>query len=196
MTVIQIAVFVARLQQDQSKLEKAASGPMSVCTHIKPGNLMFRLLFILFLLIPLIEIFFLIQVGQVIGAGWTIFLVVATAVIGAFLLRLQGFQTLHRAQTSMSRGEIPAIEMLEGLCLLVSGALLLTPGFFTDTMGFLLLIPPMRQALITQMLKNSQVIFSRRGSAGFYHQSHYSSRRDDDIIEGEVVDEDDPRHLR
>lgn len=158
---------------------------------------MFRLLFVLFLIVPLIEIFFLIQVGQVIGAGWTIFLVVATAVIGAFLLRLQGFQTLHRAQTSMARGELPATEMLEGLCLLISGALLLTPGFVTDALGFLLLTPPVRQLLIKQLLKNSQVIFSGRTTGGFYQQrSYHSSRRDDDIIEGEVVDEDDPRHLR
>ncbi len=155
---------------------------------------MFRFLFILFLLVPLVEIFFLIQVGQVIGAGWTIFLVVATAVIGAFLLRLQGFQTLHRAQTTLQQGQLPATEMMEGLCLLVSGALLLTPGFVTDTMGFLLLVPPMRQLLIGKMLKNSQFIFSRTGT-GFHYQSRHSSRRDEDIIEGEVVDEDDPRHL-
>ena len=156
---------------------------------------MFRILFLLFLVVPLVEIFFLIQVGQVIGAGWTIFLVVATAVIGAFLLRLQGFQTLQRAQTSMARGEIPAMEMLEGLCLLVSGALLLTPGFVTDTLGFLLLVPPVRQIMIGQMLKNSQMIFSRRSSAHF--QQRYSDsgkRRDESVIEGEVVD-DDPRHL-
>ncbi len=157
---------------------------------------MFRLLFLLFLVIPLIEIFFLIQVGQVIGAGWTIFLVVATAVLGAFLLRLQGFQTLQRAQASMSRGEIPAIEMMEGLCLLVSGALLLTPGFVTDSIGFALLIPPLRQMLILQMMKNSQVIFSRTGNTHFYRQSRHSSHQSDDIIEGEVVDEDDPRHLK
>lgn len=158
---------------------------------------MFRLLFVLFLIVPLVEIYFLIQVGQVIGAGWTVFLVVATAVIGAFLLRLQGFQTLHRAQTSMAQGQLPATEMLEGLCLLISGALLLTPGFVTDTLGFLLLTPPVRQALIKQMLKNSSVIFKGRSSAGFYQQRSYrSSSQDNDIIEGEVVDEDDPRHLR
>jgi len=167
---------------------------MSFITFIKLVTPMFRFLFILFLLVPLVEIFFLIQVGQVIGAGWTIFLVVATAVIGAFLLRLQGFQTLHRAQTTLQQGQLPATEMMEGLCLLVSGALLLTPGFVTDTMGFLLLVPPMRQLLIGKMLKNSQFIFSRTGT-GFHYQSRHSSRRDEDIIEGEVVDEDDPRHL-
>ena len=152
---------------------------------------MFKLLFILFLLVPLVEIFFLIQVGQVIGAGWTIFLVVATAVIGAFLLRLQGFQTLHRAQRTMQQGQLPATEMLEGLCLLVSGALLLTPGFVTDTMGFLLLMPPVRQLMIAQMLKNSQFVFKTRGT-GF----HYQSQDQHHTIDGEIVDDDDSHHLR
>lgn len=158
---------------------------------------MFRFLFLIFLVIPLVEIYFLIQVGQVIGAVWTIFLVVATAVLGAFLLRLQGFQTLQRAQASMARGEIPAKEMLEGLCLLVSGALLLTPGFVTDSLGFLLLLSAVRQAMIVYLLKNNQMLFSGRGSAHFYQQrSHTSSARDDSVIEGEVVDEDDSHHLR
>lgn len=152
---------------------------------------MFKLLFILFLLVPLVEIFFLIQVGQVIGAGWTISLVVATAVIGAFLLRLQGFQTLHRAQRTMQQGQLPATEMLEGLCLLVSGALLLTPGFVTDTMGFLLLMPPVRQLMIAQMLKNSQFVFKTR-STGFYYQSQDQHH----TIDGEIVDDDDSHHLR
>jgi len=158
---------------------------------------MFRFLFLLFLVIPLVEIFFLIQVGQVIGAGWTIFLVVGTAVLGAFLLRLQGFQTLQRAQTNMARGQLPAKEMLEGLCLLVSGALLLTPGFVTDTLGFLLLTPPVRQLLITQLAKNSQLFFTSRMSSGFYQQRSGSAHQNDDtVIDGEVVDDDDPQHLR
>jgi UPF0716 protein FxsA len=158
---------------------------------------MFRFLFLLFLVIPLVEIYFLIQVGKVIGAGWTIFLVVGTAVLGAFLLRLQGFSTLQRAQTVMARGELPAVEMLEGLILLISGALLLTPGFVTDTFGFLLLIPPVRQSLIRQILKNSQIIFRQHGSAHFrQHRSSPSPHDDSSIIEGEVVDDDDPHKLR
>lgn len=157
---------------------------------------MFRLLFVLFLIVPLIELFFLIQVGQVIGAGWTIFLVIATAVIGAFLLRMQGFQTFHRAQTTIKRGEMPAMEMLEGLFLLISGAMLLTPGVVTDTLGFLLLVPAIRQLLITQMLKNRQFIFSSRRTAGFTHQTFYRSHYHEDVIEGEVIDDDEPRHLR
>jgi len=95
----------------------------------------FRYLFLLFLLVPLVEIYFLIQVGKVIGAGWTVFFVVFTAVLGAALLRVQGLSTLNRVQRSLERGRLPAVELLEGLMLLVAGALLLTPGFVTDAIG-------------------------------------------------------------
>ena len=155
------------------------------------GKIMFRSLFILFLLVPLIEIYFLIQVGEVIGAGWTIFLVVATAVLGAGLLRMQGFNTLQRAQTSMAQGQLPAVEMLEGVALLCSGAMLLTPGFFTDAIGFILLVPAIRQALIKRVLKNGQ--FSMSGQAMYSRRDGY---KESTIIEGEVVDSDDDRHLR
>lgn len=116
---------------------------------------LFRLLLILFLTVPLLEIYLLIQVGSVIGALPTVFLVVFTAVVGAFLLRMQGFATMRRVQATLARGELPAIEMLEGLVLLISGALLLTPGFFTDIVGFLCLIPPLRRCLILWLLENS-----------------------------------------
>jgi len=109
---------------------------------------MFPVILFLFLLIPLIEIYVLIQVGSVIGAGWTIALVVLTAVIGVQLLRQQGLSTMMRAQNKLNSGEVPALEMLEGLALLIAGALLLTPGFFTDAIGFALLLPPTRRALI------------------------------------------------
>lgn len=152
---------------------------------------MFRSLFILFLLIPLIEIYFLIQVGSVIGAGWTIFAVVATAVIGAWLLRLQGFSTLQRAQTSIAQGQIPAIAMLEGVALVLSGALLLTPGFVTDTVGFLLLIPAVRQALIKRVFSSGQFVF--RGQTMHSHHAGDRTSRETTIIEGELVD--DERHV-
>ena len=106
------------------------------------------LLFLLFILVPLVEIYFLIQVGSVIGAIPTIGLVVFTALLGAMLLRFQGMTTLQRTRMSMAAGQVPALEMLEGVLLLFSGVLLLTPGFFTDAIGFAFLIPPLRQALI------------------------------------------------
>ncbi len=108
-------------------------------------------LFLLFLLVPLIEIWFLIKVGGVVGAGWTIFLVVATAVIGAGLVRAQGLSTVRRIQRELASGGMPAAEMLQGIFLLVAGALLLTPGFFTDAAGFTLLIPGIRKILAKRL---------------------------------------------
>lgn len=108
----------------------------------------FSVLLILFLAIPLVEIYLLIKVGGIIGAFPTVFMVVFTAVLGAWLLRIQGFATLNRVRSTMAQGGIPAIEMLEGAVLLVSGALLLTPGFFTDAIGFFCLVPSFRRTMI------------------------------------------------
>ena len=115
-------------------------------------------LFLIFLLIPLAEIYVLIQVGSAIGAGFTIFFVVFTAVLGAFLVRLEGLTTLQRAQSMLRRGEVPAVELVEGLVLLISGALLLTPGFLTDTIGFLCLVPPLRRLVIRKALYERLVV--------------------------------------
>lgn len=114
--------------------------------------MIFRLLVILFLTVPLLEIFLLLKVGGLIGAIWTVFLVVLTAVIGVSLLRMQGINTIHRLQECTARGEPPAIPMIEGAFLLFAGALLLTPGFFTDAVGFALLFAPFRQYLAVQVL--------------------------------------------
>tara|TARA_R110001606_G_scaffold346892_5_gene496050 strand:+ start:10286 stop:10702 length:417 start_codon:yes stop_codon:yes gene_type:complete len=138
----------------------------------------------------MIEIYLLIKVGSVIGAGWTVFAVIGTAVLGAGLLRIQGLSTLQRAQISLAKGEVPAVAMLEGVALAVSGVLLLTPGFFTDTLGFLLLIPVLRQSLIKRILKNSQ-FFYRGQTTGT--RNGYS---DSTIIEGEIVDEDSDKYLK
>lgn len=113
---------------------------------------MFPLLLLLFFLVPLIEIYLLIEIGGVIGVGWTIFGVVFTAVLGAFLVRAQGFSTINRIRAQMDQGQLPAVEMLEGLFLLVAGALLLTPGFFTDAVGFACLTPPLRRGIIKYVL--------------------------------------------
>lgn len=112
---------------------------------------------LLFLVTPLVEIYVLIEVGQVIGALSTVALCVLTAVVGGLLLRLQGITTLQRAQLSIARGEAPAMEMLEGVALAVGGGLLLTPGFVTDTIGFLCLIPWTRRPLIRLLLQRMVV---------------------------------------
>ena len=107
-----------------------------------------RLLLVLFLVVPLAEIWVLIEVGSVVGAVATIGLVVLTAVAGAALMRAQGLATLFRARAAMAKGEVPALELLEGAVILIAGALLLTPGFITDATGFACLIPSVRRRLI------------------------------------------------
>lgn len=117
-----------------------------------------RPLFILFLVLPILEIWLLISVGEEIGALPTIGLVLLTAVVGVGLLRHQGISTLMRAQEKMRTGEIPAREMAEGIFLAVGGALLLTPGFITDTLGFICLVPGLRQLVIGRLLSRMVVI--------------------------------------
>jgi UPF0716 protein FxsA len=155
---------------------------------------MFRYLFLLFLLVPLIEIYFLIQVGRWIGAGWTVFFVVATAVVGVALLKQQGIDTLQRAQQSVNRGGLPAVEMLEGVALVFSGAFLLTPGFVTDTLGFVLLVPPLRRYLIKSLMHSNSTLWRGRYTQFYQRRDQHGS--ESTIIEGEIVDEDDSRHLR
>jgi UPF0716 protein FxsA len=106
------------------------------------------LLLILFILIPIIEIALFIQVGGMIGLWPTLAIVVLTAIIGTTMLRNQGLSTMARLQSSLSTGENPVDPMVHGALILVSGVLLLTPGFFTDGVGFALLLPPIRSALI------------------------------------------------
>ena len=117
----------------------------------------FPLFAIFFFIIPLLEIYFLIQVGGVIGAFPTIILVVLTAVIGAFLLEQQGISTLARFQNSMAQGQILPTALLEGVMLIIGGALLMTPGFFTDAIGFACLLPFSRQWLAEKMLHRFSV---------------------------------------
>ena len=107
-----------------------------------------RVLLLAFLVVPLAEIYLLIEVGSVVGAVATIGLVVFTAVVGAALMRAQGLATLFRARSSMAKGEVPALELMEGAVILVAGALLLTPGFITDAAGFVCLVPSLRRRLI------------------------------------------------
>ena len=105
-------------------------------------------LFLLFIIVPIIEITLLINVGQAIGAWYTVGLVLLSAFIGVNMLRYQGISTLARAQQRMNAGELPGEEMVEGIVLAVGGALLITPGFVTDTIGFCCLIPATRKALV------------------------------------------------
>lgn len=105
---------------------------------------MFIKLILLFTLIPLIELVVLIKLGNIIGLIPTILIVILTGILGASLTRSQGLNTLNRIQSDLSRGVVPAENLLNGVLILVGGVVLLTPGLLTDTLGFLLLIPATR----------------------------------------------------
>ncbi len=103
----------------------------------------FLVLFI-FIAVPLAEIAVFIKVGEVIGIGATVALVILTAVIGVALLKRQGLAAMAKARDSVDAGDLPVESVIDGVCLLVAGAFLLTPGLITDTAGFLLLVPALR----------------------------------------------------
>lgn len=107
----------------------------------------FVILLLLFIGLPMVEIYVLIKVGREIGALWTIVLLFAVAALGSALLRLQGLATLSTVQTALARGEVPTAAILDGLVLLVAGVLMVTPGFVTDVFAFLLLLPPLRRVV-------------------------------------------------
>jgi len=150
-----------------------------------------KFLFIAFVVIPIVEIYFLISVGSAIGAGWTIALILFTAFLGAILVRAQGFSTFIKVQEMLAKGEMPAIEILEGVFLLVAGALLLTPGFVTDAIGFACLTPPLRRWIIKKMLTSgvlSGKVQTVHSQSGVYSQNAKNQGR---VIDAEYRDIDD-----
>ena len=155
------------------------SAPVQYWT--KPVN-PFSLLLILFITVPIVEMYLLIKIGSVIGALPTIGLVVLTAMVGVALLRQQGLATLGRVQTALDRGELPANEMLEGIALLVGGALLLTPGFVTDGLGLICLIPTTRRTLV-RAASSRVVTTTESGNTTAKTQSTKQGR----VIEGEFT---------
>ncbi|MFC1798538.1 FxsA family protein [Thermodesulfobacteriota bacterium] len=106
---------------------------------------MFFKLFLAFALIPVIEIYLLIELGSVFGALNTIILVILTAFAGAYLARLQGYQTMLRVRASLQQGIMPTDDLIDAVIIFVAGIVLLTPGFLTDTTGLLLLFPGTRR---------------------------------------------------
>ena len=157
-----------------------------------------RFLLVFFIIVPLVEMSLLFAVSDQIGGLATLSLVVLTAVIGVQILKQQGLATLSRANQRMAAGELPAQEILEGMMLAGAGALLLTPGFITDTIGFCLLAGPLRRVLAAKLIAMGVATkMSSTGSAGFTVWSSYGvrSRRGGDsssgaeVVEGEYTEE-------
>ena len=108
---------------------------------------MFVRLLLLFTIIPLVELFLLVKLGTVVGVGPTVALVIFTGILGAWLARQQGLGVLRRLSEDLAKGRLPAEALIDGLLIVVAGAVLLTPGLLTDALGFLLLVPRTRAAV-------------------------------------------------
>lgn len=155
------------------------------------------LAFLVFIAVPLIELAILIKVGEVIGLLPTILLVIATAIIGVSLLKRQGLATIAKARSTVEAGEFPVESVVDGICLLLAGAFLLTPGLLTDTVGFTLLVPAFRRNL-------AKWLFDKFKSSGNIHVHTFGTGGPNDpgagpsgrtppdggVIEGEFEDLD------
>ncbi|MDA1099568.1 MAG: FxsA family protein [Proteobacteria bacterium] len=145
-----------------------------------------------FIAIPLIEIAVFIEVGGFLGLWWTLAIVVGTALAGTAMLRRQGLSTLRRAQLQMAEGRMPLREVFDGLCLLVAGALLLTPGFVTDLAGALLFIAPVRLILgrlvARHIVANSQFDGQPLGAGPHGQQPPRGGADRDDLNHDDIID--------
>ncbi len=151
---------------------------------------MFRFLVIAFLIVPIVEIYLIVQVDAAIGGWETLGLLVLDSLIGAWLVRREGFSILARVQAALGRGELPTNELIDGMLVLFAGALMLTPGFLTDGLGFLLLLPPTR-AVVRNALKAR---FSGRitvgGATGSPFGAGFGDPRFTDVPSTDVTDDD------
>ncbi len=150
-------------------------------------------LLVIFILVPLLEIYLLLKVGGLIGVMPTLLVIVVTAIAGTWLLRQQGRATLRRYQNTVSQGKLPAQEMIEGFALLFGGALLLTPGFFTDFIGLLCLLPITRQPLVRWLMSKAGrfVMVQTVGASGF---TRHSEHKPGDNISDKGRIFEDPKH--
>lgn len=157
---------------------------------------MFLRLLLLFTLVPLVELYVLIRLGGLLGAGPTILLVLATGIAGAWLARREGFRSWIAVQAELAAGRLPGVELLHALVVVIAGVLLVTPGVFTDLFGILLLIRPVRTAMIGRVrnriasrLRTGDVqVFIHEGSDG---PREWAGRPPDDGSErsrGRVID--------
>lgn len=145
-------------------------------------------LFALFIAVPLIEIALFIQVGGAIGLWPTLAIVVVTAVVGTQLMRAQGALAMSQLRDSFGQLNDPTEPLAHGAMILFSGALLLTPGFFTDVVGFALLIPAVRRAVFQWAKSRVKVQSFTMGGQGMGHDTHRQPKSEEDVIDGDFTD--------
>lgn len=153
-------------------------------------------LFWLFVAVPIIEIGLFIQIGGLIGLWPTLAIVILTAMVGTALMRSQGAHAWAEIQGSFNELRDPTRPLAHGLMIVIAGMLLLTPGFFTDSVGLLLLIPAFRDAVMRFLAKRIQITRVEMGRAGAHRDPHRPPYGDG-VIDGEyVVEDDDGGHAR
>ena len=143
-------------------------------------------LVLLFIVVPIAELAVIIQVGEAIGVWWTIAILIADSILGSVLMRAQGRAAWRRFTDAMQAGRVPAREVLDGALVMFGGLLLLTPGFITDILGLLLLVPPTRalvRAVLARRLMKRMVVSMTPPPRG----------RPDDIVDGSAIDVENDR---
>jgi UPF0716 protein FxsA len=150
-------------------------------------------LILLFIVVPIAEIYVIVQVGQAIGAGWTIALLIADSILGWMLMRSQGRLAWRRFNEALAAGRPPAREVFDGALIIFGGAFLLTPGFLTDILGIVLLLPPTR-AVIRRFAVRAVLGRTAAGRAAIFATQRVRNRPPADV-EGSAheVDPDPPR---
>jgi UPF0716 protein FxsA len=144
------------------------------------------LLVALFIAVPLVEIYVIIQVGQAIGAWWTILLLVADSIFGSWLIRLEGSRAWRALRDTLDSGRMPAKELADAALILIGGTLMLAPGFVTDAFGILMILPftrPVFRRLLTRVVATRLVVIDR----GTAHRP--GPGPDGPVVRGDVVDE-------
>jgi UPF0716 protein FxsA len=151
------------------------------------------LLAVLFVVVPLLEIYLVIQVGQAIGAAWTVALLVLDSILGAVLLKREGAAAWRALRDALSSYRMPARELADGALVLVGGTLLLTPGFLSDVLGFLFILPftrPVARRVLTTLISRKFLTSDGRSSDGTRTRRSQArqSPGPDSVVQGEVVD--------
>lgn len=146
-------------------------------------------LFVIFVAIPLLELAIIIQVGQLIGVGGTILSLLAVSLVGAALVKREGLRAATRFREATSAGRWPGAEVVDGALLLFAGALLLTPGYFTDAVGLLLLLPPSR-GVVNRALRRRGRLFVGHGAGGTAWGGHQpgAGTGSDGVVDVDVID--------
>ena len=148
------------------------------------------LLLVAFVAVPLVEIYVIIQVGQVIGAWWTIALLVADSILGSWLVKREGGRAWRALRVALAEGRMPARELADGALIVIGGTLMLTPGFVSDVLGVLFILPftrPLGRRLLARFIGRRMVVAAMPGP-GQGHGPRTQHRPGPDVVRGDVVD--------